>query len=375
MKLLILLLLSVQSLSFAQDTSDYNLETSSGQIDYLWSLYSADNLDPVQFHSLASIINSSDISRIDSLKFKQMKRSFLGNKSNPQTEINDLSSAEALFIASTSSQLNLINLKLNSESQAKVAKAFDELQKVKIAKMSNADIQDVLFNTPDLAYYRNGKYKDTLKLFMFCRENRNYPCRLVAKDIFGNFIRKGNGDIWSIPTLAKSARNIPFNKTNGETPTGVHTIDSVMPEANRPTAFGQFRRLILNWIPASTGERNMKHFLPKSQLGKSWWKRASIARDVGRLYLRIHGTGKLNSNPSSTWYPHMPTSGCISTREGRYPHATYRDQRVLLDKLMQASGFLPAYSNETNLTGVLWVMNIDSKRAPVSVKDLELLGL
>ncbi len=81
------------------------------------------------------------------------------------------------------------------------------------------------------------------------------------KDRFDRLVREEDGGLWSLPALAKSASGRPFNVTNGNTPQGVHTIDSVMPEANRQDAFGKFRRLILNWVPS---DEQTKTLLPES---------------------------------------------------------------------------------------------------------------
>jgi hypothetical protein len=146
-----------------------------------------------------------------------------------------------------------------------------------------------------------------------------------------------------------------------------------MPQANRQGAFGKFRRMILDWIPTSIKEKNMSHFLPKSSLKSLWWKQASIARDNGRKHLRIHGTGRVNDDKESSYYPHVPTSGCISTREGKYSNINYKDQRNILDTMMQAMSLAPVYSNEVELKGVLYVMNLDDQKAAVSSEEIETL--
>jgi hypothetical protein len=341
-------------------------------IQSIWQLHSSNNLDPVLFNVYKDLLLIESLNQIDRLKLLEVTASFSSNKGNSSIFIENLTHIEALQLASSITSISNVSVSLSDLAMDSVVKAKQKISNASLPNdLSSKDIRELLVNTPDLAYYNNGEYKNSLNLFLICRENRNYACRFVLKNIYGDFVTNADGTLWSIPALAKSAKNIPFNKTNGQTPTGVHSIDSVMPEANRQVSFGKFRRLMLDWIPKSKNDMNTKMFLPHSQHSSRWWKRASIARDVGRLYLRIHGTGKINSNKKSTWYPHMPTSGCISTREGKYVSEKYMDQRVILDRMMRASQMSPVYSNEVKLKGALWVFNIDNKLSPVSIKEIE----
>ena len=65
---------------------------------------------------------------------------------------------------------------------------------------------------------------------------------------------------------------------NGQTPQGVHTIDSVMPEANRQIAFGKYRRLILNWVRGEFEEKPEMSFLPSESAESLWWRQASLSK-------------------------------------------------------------------------------------------------
>ena len=159
------------------------------------------------------------------------------------------------------------------------------------------------------------------------------------------------------------------------TPQGIHTIDSVMPSADAQMSFGKFRRLILNFIPKSKNEVLTKSLLPESSLNSDWWKSAVVSRDIGRNLLRIHGTGKINVDKQTPYYPFMRTSGCIAQRENTYDGVTYRDQRHLLDTVMKALDLAAIYENETQAKGILYLMEIDDKNAPVTLEDLSLRGI
>jgi hypothetical protein len=91
--------------------------------------------------------------------------------------------------------------------------------------------------------------------------------------------------------------------------------------------------------------------------------------------LRIHGTGKINEDPASPYYPLMPTMGCISQRENSYGEVEYKDQRQILDTLMIASGLDPVFENEEKLLGLLYVIDIDDQQAPVTIETLRTKGI
>lgn len=216
--------------------------------------------------------------------------------------------------------------------------------------------------------FRN--YKNGIRLYMFCRHNREHPCLLVMKDAKGNWVRDGQGNVWTQPKLAMSRRGLPSHQVNGETPQGVYTIDSVMPEANRQVVFGKYRRLILNFINSSRSEKDLLSLMPKDVQTMAWWRQSVVARDVGRALLRIHGTGIPNIDPSSSWYPFYPTSGCVASRENTYDGVSYHDQRSLLDTMMMGMNLNPEFENETRLKGLLYVVNLDSREEAVSQDDV-----
>ncbi|MBC7692918.1 MAG: hypothetical protein H7222_14240 [Methylotenera sp.] len=251
-----------------------------------------------------------------------------------------------------------------------------------------AQIHDLYFNQTSTLLYRDGLYDQKPKLFLFCRHSRQYPCLLVMKDkhgqpVFGPFdeIPRFPGKLWSQPRLALSKYGKHFDETNGYTPSGIYQIDGVMPEANDPYDFGKFRRVVLNFIEPSpeTGplqnELNFQLLLPPSNWSLNGWRESIIARELGRNSFRLHGTGQKNSNRESTYYPFIPTSGCIAARENAYPEETYLDQRHLLDQLMLASELEPVWSNETEITALLYVIEINDFQSPVSLTDLLAYGI
>ena len=182
--------------------------------------------------------------------------------------------------------------------------------------------------------------------------------------------------IWSQPALAQSARGLSSNIVNGRTPQGVHTIDSVMPYADQYRSFGKYRRIILNWVPTDdeseiNEDRTTKTLLGPQSENTFWWRQASVSRDLGRTDLRIHGTGKRNEDPNSTFYPFRKSNGCITQREGEYPEGNYHDQRQMLNQMMSALDLPLSYENEERISGTLYVIELDNQQAPVLWSEIE----
>ena len=148
-----------------------------------------------------------------------------------------------------------------------------------------------------------------------------------------------------------------------------------MPFADDPMSFGKFRRLIIDFIPKSKNEAALKAYLPDSSHQHTWWHGGIRARDTGRNLFRIHGTGKKNSNDKSPYYPFMRTNGCIAQRENTYGEVIYQDQRELLDILMTHLDLEPVFENETKIKGLLYMLELDDKKAPVTETDLTEWGI
>ncbi len=236
-------------------------------------------------------------------------------------------------------------------------------------------IADIFHNSPDVSAYMNGEYVKAVKIFMFCRSNRIYPCLMTMKDVHGEVVRNADGTLWTHKALASAKTGLPSYTRNGNTPTGVMTIDSVMPAADQQISFGKQRRMILNFIPKSKDEALLRSLLPDSSKSEDWWKAGTTARDIGRNLLRIHGTGKINPDPSVPYFPFMRTSGCISQRENTYGDTTYTDQRDLLDAVMTALDYTPAFENEPKIKGILYIVEIDDTDEIVTPEALQSFGI
>lgn len=236
-------------------------------------------------------------------------------------------------------------------------------------------VTDLFHFRPNVSTYMNGEYAHAVTIYKFCRENRIFPCLMAMKDIRGNVVRNDDGTLWTHQSLASSAKGLPSYARNGNTPAGIFTIDSVMPVADQQVSFGKFRRMMLNFVPKSRNEQLFKSLIPESSHESDWWRPSIAARDIGRNLFRIHGTGKINNDPTTPYFPFMRTSGCIAQRENTYTGVTYKDQRDLLDKIMVAMDMAPIYENELKIKGILYLIEIDDQNAPVTAEDLILRGI
>lgn len=236
-------------------------------------------------------------------------------------------------------------------------------------------VTDVFYRTPDLTTYMNGEYIKSVKIYMFCRENRLYPCIMTMRNVHGDIVRNEDGSMWTNMALASSKQGLPSYSRNGNTPAGIHLIDSVMPTADQQISYGKYRRMMLNFAPKAKFEALHTALLPESSHKSDWWKPAVVARDIGRNLLRIHGTGKMNSETDTPYYPFMRTSGCIAQRENTYGDVTYQDQRNLLDQIMKAMDLEPTFENELKIKGILYLIEVDESNAPMTLKVLNEKGI
>lgn len=245
----------------------------------------------------------------------------------------------------------------------------------RIKELSTDVVADIFHRTPDTTTYMNGEYVKSVKIYMFCRSNRLYPCLMTMRDVHGEVVRNADGTLWTHKALASSKQGLPSYTRNGNTPTGVLTIDSVMPVADQQISYGKNRRMILNFVPKSKNEALLRSLLPASSQEEDWWKAGVTARDIGRNLFRIHGTGKINNDPSVPYFPFMRTSGCIAQRENTYDGVTFNDQRELLDAIMTAMDYTPAFENEPKVKGILYLVELDDVDEVVSPETLVSYGI
>jgi hypothetical protein len=307
------------------------------------------------------------------LGLRKALRSDLLEQAEAALKAGDMDERTQLFISSNAQELpaswGRVIAAVNIELQGRFGdfQAAATVNRYQMAK-------DLVQVEPNIADYASGKYVGKPRIYMFCRTNRNYHCLMVMKNKDGQLHKTASGKIWNQPSLGLSRHGKQYYQSNGHTPAGVWRIDGVMPSADDQLIFGKYRRLVLNFVGASTGESYTKKLLPASSHSGNWWMEAVVARNNGRGLFRVHGTG-LRSSSFREYYPFVPTSGCVAKRENKYGSVKYIDQRELLDEMMVAQGLTKSSANETKILGLMYVYNLDDKKAKVTLPELQSLGI
>lgn len=365
-----------------KNINGFTAQEQSLFVDALWDLVEEQNPEAIK---ALDEVNTITYDLIDRLRVGILRIKYKRAEVLPQDLVDELSSVLLNPVVETKIIYTLAAYEAELtgaghtdiiELAKKHPEYFDISEdEVRRREITDDIVADLFHKTPDITTYMNGEYVKSVKIYMFCRENRLYPCLMTMRNVHGEVVRNEDGSIWTNPALGSSARGLPSYTRNGNTPAGVWTIDSVMPYADQQMSFGKFRRMMLNFIPKSKNEVLLKSLLPESSHNQEWWKPTVVARDVGRNLFRIHGTLKINKDPSTPYYPFMRTSGCIAQRENTYGDVTYKDQRDLLDDIMTAMDLEPTYENEVKVKGVLYLIEIDDHNAPVTADDLALRGI
>lgn len=214
-------------------------------------------------------------------------------------------------------------------------------------------------------------------VYSFQRLNRDYPGLLVIKNSDGKFIRDENGEIFSIPQLARSITNLPGYITNGNTPEGILSIQGtdvsknvfigpcpnlqlVLPFEVNPKLFFHNEVNDTLWT-----ENYYKNLLPDSWKNYFPIYEAYYSGKAGRNEIIAHGT---TIDPKfydgKSYCPFTPSLGCLTTKE-----IWDSESGKLIEsgqiKLMNGLNSL------TNYKGYFIVINLDDKRSPVSLNEIK----
>jgi hypothetical protein len=214
-------------------------------------------------------------------------------------------------------------------------------------------------------------------LYSFQRRNRNYPGLAMIRDSLGNFVMDEQGNIFSVPQLARSINNLPYYLTNGNTPQGIFRMHGF--DTSTTTFIGPTTNIQLT-MPFET---SLQHFFIDSTITdelwtEDWYKKllpytlknsatlyeSFYAGKAGRTEIIAHGT---TVDPEyytgALYYPQTPTMGCLCTKEiwsetdGKRLES---DQQKLVSALQAAGG----------ANGYCVVIEIDDAQKPVSPAEI-----
>ncbi|WP_421655719.1 hypothetical protein [Leptothermofonsia sp. ETS-13] len=226
-----------------------------------------------------------------------------------------------------------------------------------------------------------------LHLYVLCRPKRDILCQAILKDRDGQFVRYGDGTLWSVPLLLRSIHELNWNFVRGQTPQGIFRLEGVVPQPDDKyfRAYGRFS-LVKLFVPFEPGA---KQFLPgksgtfrgtlkdyQKLLPSSWQNYWAIqqsywAGKVGRSEFRIHGTGESpdffsnkGSNPDTfSW---NPTIGCLSALELYNERGQLVEAHMpkILDALQMVGG--------KKFAGYMVVVEVPGKsEKPVTLNEIE----
>jgi hypothetical protein len=224
-------------------------------------------------------------------------------------------------------------------------------------------------------FFAKDYFQGEMIVYSFQRKNRNYPGLAMVRNADGNFIKNVNGSYFSVGQLARSSSNMPGYISNGNTPQGIFRISGfdtstsyfIGPTTNLQlampheyNAFVQDGKLIdTTWTFEQYSNMLPKNFKNYAPLFGTFY-----AGKAGRTEIIAHGTTvDVNYYKGNTFYPYTPTAGCLCTKEiwsTTTGNIDVSDQ-LLLTQAIQNTGITKGY---------LIVIEIDDKKAPVSLNDL-----
>ena len=229
--------------------------------------------------------------------------------------------------------------------------------------------------------FENQKNLTTKIIYSIQRKNRDFPGMALIQNADGSFVKDAKGKLKTFVQLARSASNLPYFITNGNTPQGIFRIDGTEVSKNQfigPTPNIQLR--MPNEIPGdsffiklnqpitsdSIYLQEYNNLLPVKwqtpSMQQSYW-----AGKVGRTEIIAHGT---TIDPAyfkgKPFYPCTPTLGCLCAKETWDPRT---GKLLQSDQLDMVNAFL----STPGVDGYLLVINIDDQQKAVSKTELEKL--
>ncbi|HWB28617.1 MAG TPA: hypothetical protein VG738_24255 [Chitinophagaceae bacterium] len=213
-------------------------------------------------------------------------------------------------------------------------------------------------------------------IYSLQRWNRDYPGLAILQNADGTFARDSTGKLLVFEQLARSASNLPYFITDGNTPQGIFSVTGLQTSRSHflgPTPNIQmvmpFEDDQAYWGDEFDYTKDtLTNYL--NQLPASWQQytpltEAYYAGRVGRSAVIAHGT---TLNPAyfkgKPYYPISPTLGCLCAKE---IWNTTTGTLLQSEQLNLINAFLATPGD----IGYVMVINIDDKSAPVSRAEAE----
>lgn len=274
--------------------------------------------------------------------------------------------------------------------------SIENVNNLKIRMVERFPGYDTIAILSELETYLNhhsgfvhGKIPDMLQLFAhqqthgrkviysFQRWNRDYPGLAIVQNADGHFMHNASGRLMVFQQLARSASDLPYFVTDGNTPQGIYSIQGTAVARNH--YIGPTPNLQLLMPHEKTWEKYFhdavdsihdslqlyKHLLPEAwknylPVYESW-----NAGKVGRTQIIAHGT---TIDPEyfkgKPYYPLTPTMGCLCAKEL---------WNVTSGKLLVSEQFnmVSTYTATPGQKGFLYVINVDNRQQAMTREEVE----
>lgn len=231
--------------------------------------------------------------------------------------------------------------------------------------------------TPDLHdWFDLQRGKGVKTVYSFQRWNRDFSGIAIVQEADGSFARDSSGRLVTVRQLARSASNLPYFITNGNTPQGVFRITGIGSSSN--TFIGPTPNLQM----VMPFEWHWKVFTPNDSdtsdpvssysrlLPEGWRKYTPLyesfrAGKAGRTEIIAHGT---TIDPEyfkgKPYHPVSPTLGCLCAPESWDPRT---------GRLKESEQWLltSTFMRRGDSTGYLVVINLDDRYQAVDPTEVE----
>jgi hypothetical protein len=231
-------------------------------------------------------------------------------------------------------------------------------------------------NTPSIKTFFDKNYlRGQVLVFSFQRKDRNYPGLAMVRNTDGSFVKATDGNYFAVGQLARSNSNMPGYITNGNTPQGIFRITGfdtsnnyfIGPTTNLQLAMPhEYDGVVIEGKKIDTvwSLLDYKNLLPDNFKNYQPIYGTFYAGKAGRTEIIAHGTTiDIAYYKSNSFFPYTPTAGCLCTKE------IWNNQTGLLDTSDQLL-LSQAVQKTGNTKGYLIVIEIDDKKAPVTLADV-----
>lgn len=288
---------------------------------------------------------------------------------------------DKIFSISASYILKQTDTLLNEINELFYEKFNGNIETDPVLTMFQAELQE--YSHPEKTIDTRGLLKElftknflpgNIILYSLQRKNRDFPGIAIIRNANGEFVTDSLGVIFHVPQLARSISCFPSYISNGNTPQGIFRMTGFDVSTNNfigPTPNVQLKLpfeitpqkfLKDSLLPDTSWEiADYKKLLPGDLQNYFPLYHAYYAGKAGRTEIIAHGT---TVNPDyykgTSYYPHTPSQGCLSTKETWNGKLIESDQLQLVYALLKAGG----------ANGYCLVLELDDKNEPVTISDV-----